>query len=246
MMLVAGPGLAKEKVGEATLVKTRVIGDGTIIEYMAPVHRNERIQTSRTGLGEFLFRDGTQFAVGWNSSVVIDEFVFNDSKTVKKLSLNAAKGSFRWISGQSKSSAYQINTPAGTLGVRGTALDIYVGAGGLTAIVLLEGAARFCGSNGCQDLTRRCDVVIATRSGGVQSPETVNRDILNVLGTPQALPFLSGEQRLSRKFRRVTNGCGMSSATQRRTEPGGAARPDPRDRQPRDDDDGGNNNYSIP
>ena len=240
MMLMAVPALAQEKVGEATLVKTRVTGNGAVIDYMAPVHRNERIQTSKTGLGEFLFRDGTKFAVGWNSSVVIDEFVFNDSKTVQKLSLNAARGTFRWISGQSKSSAYQINTPAGTLGVRGTALDIYVGAGGLTAIVLLEGAVQFCGSNGCQDLTRQCDVVVATPSGGVQSPETVNRNIFNVLGTPRALPFLSGDQTLSRKFRRVTRGCGMSSALQKRTEPGGASRPDPRDRQPPDDDDGGN------
>ena len=203
---------AQEKVGEATLVKTRVTGNGTILAYQAPGHRDERIQTSSSGLGEFLFRDGTKFAVGWNSNVVIDEFVFNDSKTVKKLSLNAAKGSFRWISGKSKSSAYEIVTPAGTLGVRGTGLDIYVGAGGMTAIVLLEGAAQFCGNNGCQELRRRCDMVLATPSGGVAAPEQVNRDVLNVLGSPRALPFLSGEQRLSRSFRRVTNGCGMSSS----------------------------------
>ena len=239
MMISTVGALAKETVGEATLVKTRITGDGTTLAVSAPVHRDERIQTSSTGLGEFLFRDGTKFAVGWNSTVVIDKFVFDNPTTVKKLSLKAARGTFRWISGKSKSSAYEIVTPAGTLGVRGTGLDIFVGRGGVTAIVLLEGAATFCGRSGCQDLRRRCDVVVATPSGGVQSPEQIDRNMLNVLGSRRALPFLTGDQRLSRPFRRITNGCGMSSAAQRRTESGGSVerdRPEPSRPDPEPDD----------
>jgi hypothetical protein len=153
----AGHGaVAAEKVGEAVLIKTTVTGAGGTLVTKSPVHRDERIRTSSSGLGEFIFQDGTKFAIGANSSVVIDKFVFNDSKSVKNLTINAAKGSFRWISGGSPSSAYKINTPAGTVGIRGTALDIFVGAGGKTAVVLLKGRARFCGSNGCQELTRRC------------------------------------------------------------------------------------------
>ena len=136
MLAGAAPALSQEKVGEAVVVKTSVTGDSGPVAVRSPVHRDERIRTSNTGLGEFLFRDGTKFAVGWNSSVVIDKFVFDDSNSVKKLSINATKGTFRWISGKSKSSAYEIRTPAGTLGIRGTGLDIYVGSGGITAIVL--------------------------------------------------------------------------------------------------------------
>ena len=131
-------------------------------------------RTSQSGLGEFTFRDGTKFAVGGNSSVVIDRFVFDDSKTFNQLTLNAARGSFRWISGKSKSEAYEIVTPAGTIGVRGTKLDIFVGPGGITSVVLLEGAARFCGANGCEDLRRRCDVIVATPGGGVSDASRVN------------------------------------------------------------------------
>jgi len=226
MLAGAAPAMSQERVGEAVLVKTSVTGDSGPVAARSPVHRDERIRTSATGLGEFLFRDGTKFAVGWNSSVVIDEFVFKDSNTVQKLSLNAARGTFRWISGKSKSSAYEITTPAGTLGIRGTGLDIYVGSGGITAIVLLSGAATFCGSNGCQDLTRRCDVVVATPSGGVAPADRVNRDIFDVLGTPRALPFLSGSQRLSRSFRQVASGCGLSAANVTPRERGDAARPE--------------------
>jgi hypothetical protein len=137
------PTRAAEQVGEAVLIKTEVTGAGGPLRVDAPVHRNEKIKTSLSGLGQFLFRDGTKLAVGWGSSVTIDKFVYDDTDSVKKLTIKAAKGTFRWISGNSKSSAYQILTPAGTIGVRGTAFDFFVGPDGTTAVVLLSGAARF-------------------------------------------------------------------------------------------------------
>jgi hypothetical protein len=209
--LATGSAFAAEKVGEAVLIKTTVTGGGGTLAVRSPVHRDERIRTSGTGLGEFVFRDGTKFAIGWNSSVLIDEFVFDDSKSVKDLTIKAAKGSFRWISGGSKSSAYKINTPAGTIGIRGTALDIFVGAGGKTAVVLLSGQARFCGRNGCRELRRRCDVVVATPGGGITDPRRVDTGIFGELGTPRALPFISGHQRLSGKFR-VGSGCQLAAS----------------------------------
>lgn len=211
ILLTTPNGFAAEQVGEAVLIKTTVTGDGGTLVKRSPVHRDERIRTSNSGLGEFIFQDGTKFAIGGNSSVVIDDFVYNSNKTVENLTINAARGSFRWISGKSRSSAYKINTPSGTIGIRGTALDIFVGAGGKTAVVLLQGQARFCGSNGCQELRRRCDVVVATPRGGVTRPERVSRDTIAELGTPRALPFLSGHQRLSNRFR-VRGGCQVADA----------------------------------
>jgi hypothetical protein len=198
---------AAEKVGEATLIKTTVTGAGGTLVTRSPVHRDERIKTSSAGLGEFVFQDGTKFAVGGNSSVVIDKFVFDGSKSVKNLTIKAAKGSFRWISGGSKSSAYKIDTPAGTVGIRGTAFDVYVGANGTTAVVLFSGAARFCGSNGCRELKRRCDVIVATPRGGVSDPKRLDRAVLNELGGQRALPFISGHQALSGRFRVPGRGC---------------------------------------
>lgn len=207
VLLVAGSLEASaEQVGEAVLIKTSVTGNGRVLATKSPVNRDERIRTSSTGLGEFLFRDGTKFAVGWNSSVVIDKFVFNDRKSVKDLTINAAKGSFRWISGGSKSSAYKINTPAGTVGIRGTAFDMYVGSGGTTAVVLLTGFVRFCGANGCRDLRRRCDFIVATPGGGVSQPARISSNALKQLKNERALPFVTGNQKLSGRFQ-VGNDC---------------------------------------
>ena len=208
------PAASQEQVGQATLVRTAVTGGAGPIAVRSPVYRDERIRTSQGGLGEFKFRDGTKFAVGGNSSVVIDRFVFDDAKTFNKLTLSAARGSFRWISGKSKSEAYEIVTPAGTLGIRGTKLDIFVGPNGLTSVVLLSGAARFCGANGCQDLRRRCDVIVATPGGDVSDTSRVDRSIFDTVGTDRAFPFLSGRQQLSSGFRGFGNqSCGLASTS---------------------------------
>ena len=106
-------GAERERIGTATRIQTAVNGDYGSVEVNEPVHRNERIRTSKSGLGEFLFRDGTKLAVGWGSVVKIDKFVFDDANSVKKLSIKAAKGTFRWISGNSKSTAYSIHDPGG-------------------------------------------------------------------------------------------------------------------------------------
>ena len=71
----AFPAASQEQVGQATLIRTSVAGDTGPLAVRSPVHRDERIRTSQNGLGEFLFRDGTKFAVGGNSSVVVDRFV---------------------------------------------------------------------------------------------------------------------------------------------------------------------------
>ncbi|MBY4629777.1 FecR family protein [Rhizobium croatiense] len=225
---------AAEPVGQAVLIKTEVTGQAGPIEVNTSVHRDERIRTSQSGLGQFLFRDGTKLAVGWGSSVVIDKYVFDDTQSVRKLTIKAAKGTFRWVSGSSKSSAYQILTPAGTIGVRGTAFDFYVGPDGTTAVVLLNGAASFCGPGGCRQLQQRCDCVVAKPNGDMTAAGRVDRNVLDRLGNQRALPFLSGNQRLSGGLG-MLGGCNMASVMPERkdvTRPPPAVAPAPQRQDP--------------
>jgi hypothetical protein len=210
---------AEVAVGEATLIKTEVTGEDGPLVVKAPVHRDERIRTSIGGLGQFVFRDGTKLAVGAGSSVVIDSYVYDEANSVKKLTIKAAKGTFRWISGNSSSSAYSIVTPAGTIGVRGTAFDVYVAPNGTTAMVLLNGAAQFCGAGGCKQLRQQCDCVIASRHGGVSDPRRVDEATLQTLGNRKALPFLSGNQQLSGPLGNIRTSCGLRSIRVDRQDP---------------------------
>lgn len=213
--LLANPAapFAAESIGKAVHIKTEVTGGRGELVVNDPVYRDERIRTSKSGLGQFLFRDGTKLAVGWGSSVVIDSFVYDDSRSVKKLTIKATKGTFRWISGKSKSTAYEIVTPAGTIGVRGTVFDFFIRGDGTTAIVLLSGAARFCGAGGCRELSRRCDYVIARPRSKPTETRRVDRSIFTALGDTRALPFLSGNQKLP-SFGGSVGGCGLLKAVE--------------------------------
>ncbi|MBP1857405.1 FecR family protein [Rhizobium herbae] len=212
LVCAATPLAAAESIGKAVHIKTVVTGASGDLSVNDAVYQDERIRTSKSGLGQFVFRDGTKLAVGWGSSVVIDNFVFDGSRTVKKLTVKAAKGTFRWVSGNSKHAAYEILTPAGTIGVRGTAFDFYVGADGTTAVVLLNGAATFCGAGGCRQLTRRCDCVVARPNGRLTDTRRVDRGIFKTLGNSRALPFLSGNQTLAATA--GAGGCGLASAAE--------------------------------
>ena len=115
----APAAVAQEKVGDAVKINVTVTGAAGTMTTGDPVHREELVRANASGVGQFQFHDGTKLAIGPNASVKIDRFVLGEGGKVKKLTIRATKGTFRWISGKSPSSAYTIVTPAGTLGVRG-------------------------------------------------------------------------------------------------------------------------------
>ena len=215
MAAFAAPASAADKVGEAVKITVRITGQGGALATGDAIHRDERLRSNASGVGAFLFEDGTKLAVGPNSSVVIDNYVYGGGNTVKKLTLGATKGTLRWISGKSGHQAYKIQTPSGTLGVRGTAFDVYVGANGVTAVTLLNGEAEFCNSSGCQTLRRRCQFVIARPGGAVSKPRGITRSIgLGVSGA-EAFPFLSGRASLPRGFLASSSCAGLGGAVGR-------------------------------
>jgi hypothetical protein len=215
MTLVSGTSGAEE-IGKAVSITVSVIGDNGPLSASSPIHRDERIRTSSTGTGQFVFRDGTKLAIGPNSSLVLDRSIFGGSNSFKSLALKATRGTFRWISGTSKSAAYQINTPFGTLGIRGTAFDFYVSSS-RAAVILLKGQAVFCGNNGvCKRLTRGCDIVIADHSGVTEESKKRSKTAINGVQNEVSFPFLVGTRKLSQPFRVGGGNCGLSKAVIRR------------------------------
>jgi len=203
---------AAEEIGKAVAITVSVTGDGGPLRVSSPIHRDERIRTSSSGTGQFLFHDGTKLAVGPNSSLVLDRSVFVGSSAFKTLSLKATRGTFRWISGKSGSAAYKISTPFGTLGIRGTAVDFYIGAGA-ASVIILEGRAVFCGNNGvCKPLTRGCDMVTANRNGVLGESKKPAKTAVEGVRNDVSFPFLVGSRKLSRPFRVGGGKCGLSGS----------------------------------
>jgi hypothetical protein len=90
----------------------------------------DRIVTGPAGGLQVMLLDGTTFSIGPNSSMVIDEFVYDPANGTGRLSASVTRGTLRLISGRlarQEQEAIRIKTPAATVGVRGTMSFIAVG-----------------------------------------------------------------------------------------------------------------------
>src|SRR5262245_21571334 len=88
---------AGEKVGQARKIDVTVTGAVGSLSTGDAVHRDERIRANATGLGQFEFQDGTKLAVGPNASVVIDKYVLGEGGKLKRFTIKASSGTFRFI-----------------------------------------------------------------------------------------------------------------------------------------------------
>ena len=89
----------------------------------------DRIVTGPAGGLQIMLLDGTTFSVGPNSSMVIDEFVYNPADGSGKLTASVTRGTLRLISGRlarQQQEAIRIKLPVATVGVRGT-MSIFSG-----------------------------------------------------------------------------------------------------------------------
>lgn len=235
---------AQERVGEAVKINTAVIGvEGEKTEGDA-VYRDELVRANATGLGQFEFHDGTRLAVGPNASVVIDKYVLGAGGTVKKLTIRATKGTFRFIGGRSPPGAYTILTPAGTLGIRGTADEVQILEDGRVIIVHLEGESEFCFDEkdlalredtiaitptadmpvsdrvNCRVLSNPCDFIIADKKKRtISEPKPVSDAAVD----PDTFPILRDDKELVGGFKLNVFGCGLAQASASAASPALAA-----------------------
>lgn len=96
--------------------------------------------TTANGKAGITFRDDTKVQITEHSKLVIDNFVYDDSKKTGKLGIKMALGTIKYASGQiAKSDPQQvaIETPTATIGVRGTDFSSSVDETGRSTIILL-------------------------------------------------------------------------------------------------------------
>lgn len=149
--LAAPAAHAAENIGEALAVIDQASAQGEVgdrtLEAGAPVYRGDKVVTDDVGTAQLLFEDGTKMVVGPNSALVLDQFVFRSGAAENQFAIRALTGAFRFITGDSPKDAYLIQTPAATMGVRGTKFDISVTPDD-TSVLLYTGGAAVCGTNG--------------------------------------------------------------------------------------------------
>jgi ferric-dicitrate binding protein FerR (iron transport regulator) len=188
------PARAQTRVGEAAVVKNevvRVIGSGSNqINVGDAVLRDEVVRTGPDSATRLVMADDTNLSLSANATITLDRTVFNDEHTYRDIAIRLTTGAFRFVTGHSEKAAYKITTSLGTIGVRGTILDILVQRGKIT-VVLQEGASSVCTlSFQCTQLTQPGDTAIITSTGSRSTIQKTNHSPWTFAAACAATPGL--------------------------------------------------------
>ncbi len=113
---------------------------GRVLKSGQPIFLGQTISTGPDAGLQILLLDETVFTIGPNSSVVIDEFVYNPRTAEGQVSARIVKGAFRFVTGKiarKHPEDMEVKLPAGIIGIRGTICAGLVA--GLAASVVLLG-----------------------------------------------------------------------------------------------------------
>lgn len=162
------------------------------------IHQNEVILTAEESEAEIILDDETKLAIGPNSEIVLDSFVYDPAKKDGEIIINAVKGAFRFITGKSVKSAYIIKTPASIIGVRGTIFDGFIDESGEIALLLIDGEIEACNkARTCKRLKRRGYFLHIKRNGIISDPRKWDGTFLGHIDLGVAFPFIGRRLKIS-------------------------------------------------
>jgi hypothetical protein len=86
------------------------------------VYRGDIIQTGPDGKLGVAFADGSSFSVSANARMEVNEFVYDPHGHSNASLMSLTRGTFTFIAGEvAHTGNMKVNTPVGTMGIRGTA-----------------------------------------------------------------------------------------------------------------------------
>ena len=172
----------------------------------ASVFEHDKITVS-SGNAQILLLDGTKLVVGPNSALVLEKFLMKGGATAQNVSVDALRGTFRFITGKSPKSAYRIQTSNATIGIRGTGFDFWVAE--RTGVALLQGQVKLCSKKGgrtCVELQPNCSIGVA----GDPAPAHIIKGAEKSTLIDRRLPFIVNQTPLRSQFRLNTGNCSQS------------------------------------
>jgi hypothetical protein len=141
---------AETRIGTAASTRPNVEsvagGNTQTLSAGSEIYANQTVRTGNRGMADLVFVDKTNLSVGPTSEVRLDKFVYDPTGSAGSVVIQATRGSFRWVTGSQAKHAYQVSTPHGTLGVRGTTVELLVNKPGedcVTKLRLVEGKADY-------------------------------------------------------------------------------------------------------
>lgn len=203
----AAPGVQAQEVmgsvaGIAGAPSATGAGGSRRLSVGGSVFEGDRINVGPGGNAQLVLTDGTKLVVGPSSQLLLQSYLLRNASTAKKVSVRALRGTFRFVTGNSPKSSYDLSTSNATIGIRGTALDFNVGKS--TVVAVVEGAIKLKGRNGqAVNAESGCGVAEAGQ-GGVTARELDGEEKTAEL---QNLPYIIDQSSLETEFQVDTSGC---------------------------------------
>lgn len=120
---MAAPGTA---LGVNPAAEAKRKAETHVLAVGSDIFIGDRVVTGASGQVQIKFDDRTELVVGPRSSLLIEDYLLRADGSAGKLALNALAGTFRFVTGGAPKESYTIKTPTATIGVRGTAFELYV------------------------------------------------------------------------------------------------------------------------
>jgi hypothetical protein len=163
LVLLALPIAADAAAGTAKgvdpLADALAAGQTRTLVVGSDINIGDTVKTGPKGQVQILFADNTKLVVGPNSSLEIQDYLIRNNGGAGKIAVDMLAGSFRFVTGTSPKPDYVINTPTGTIGVRGTGFDTYV-LDKVTYVLMYDGITGICDklTKTCKTLTGLCEL----------------------------------------------------------------------------------------
>ena len=186
-LTLVGTAQAQSKVGVTSATDGDPLGkppseNERVLRIGIDVQANEVVTTHGNDRAHLVFLDGSSLTVGPNARLTIDKFVYDPNTKTGELAVTASQGVLRFVGGRiSKTSPVTINTPSGTIGIRGGIGIFGVGSGKTTAAFLFGNSMTVTGQGQTQTMTRPSSFVIVNTGASPSLPSLLPPGGLNAL-----------------------------------------------------------------
>jgi hypothetical protein len=97
------------------------------------VYQGDVVRTGSDGRVSITFADDTSFNLSKNARMTLDEFVYDPNGKSNSTVFNLSKGAFTFVAGKiAKNGDMKVETPAATMGIRGTTPHVEISEDGTT------------------------------------------------------------------------------------------------------------------
>ena len=187
-------GAVEEVKGNATVTRA----DGTVetIAIGTPIYQGDVVETDATGAVNIVFMDETSMAVSENARLAIDEYSYDPATESGTTNFSVLRGLFVFTSGligRDDPDDVKIDTPVGSIGIRGTIIAGEINPNGESNITVLEGAIVVTNGEGEVTLSQQFETVKlggfndAMQEMGVVPASDINTRFSSVSGVNASL-----------------------------------------------------------